>query len=127
MCSSIIYSFFFVEFCNQGKRLKIIEQERKARKFLLNEEDINVRDKIKRAYGILKYAHKISSEEAIRLLSDVRLGIDMEIIDGVDPRVLSDLMVLIRPAHLQKLEGRELSTIERDLKRAELIQYRLNM
>lgn len=31
-------------------------------------------------------------------------------------------MILIRPAHIQKMHGKELVTIERDIKRAELVQ-----
>ena len=106
---------------------QIIEQERQARKRLLDNQEIEVIDRIKRAYGTLKYAHIISINEALKLLSNVRLGIDMEIIEDVDPNVLSELMILIRPAHLQKNEGKELSPREIKVKRAELIQKRLNM
>ena len=103
---------------------QIIEQERNARQRLLKEQEVNVRDEIMRAYGILKYAYKISSEEALKLLSYVSLGIDMEIIDDVDSGMLNELMILIRPAHLQKNEGKALGTQKRDLKRAELIKER---
>lgn len=106
---------------------QIVGQERQARKLLLQEREGDVRDKIKRSYGILKYAYRISSEEAMRLLSDVKLGIDMGIIENVDQKVLSELLVLIRPAHLQKINGKELTASERDIKRAELIQTRLIM
>ncbi|MDI3548774.1 MAG: protein arginine kinase [Halanaerobiales bacterium] len=106
---------------------QIVSQERQARKLLLQEQEIEVKDRIKRSYGILKYAYRISSEEALKLLSNVKLGIDMGIIEDVDQGVLSELMVLIRPAHLQKIDGKELTAAERDIKRAELIQTRLNM
>lgn len=105
---------------------QIIEQERNARKGLLREQKINIYDRIMRSLGILKYAHKMSSEEATKLLSNVRLGIDMGIIEDVDPGVLSELIVLIRPAHLQKIEGEELTTEEKDVKRAELIHRRMD-
>lgn len=104
---------------------QIINQERQAREGLLKE--IKIKDGIRRSYGTLKYAYQISSEEAMRLLSYVKLGIDMGIIDDVDGKVLSELMILIRPAHIQKIHGKELDTIERDIKRAELIQTRLSM
>jgi protein arginine kinase len=106
---------------------QIVGQERQARKLLLQEREGDVRDRIKRSYGILKYAYRISSEEAMKLLSDVKLGIDMGIIENVDQKVLSELLVLIRPAHLQKINGKELTASERDIKRAELIQTRLIM
>ncbi|ACL68847.1 protein arginine kinase [Halothermothrix orenii] len=106
---------------------QIIEQERQARNLLLKEKEIEVRDRVNRSFGILSHAYQISSEEALRMLSNVKLGIDMGIITDVDTGVLSELMVLIRPAHLQKLEGKELTPTERDIKRAELIKTRLNM
>lgn len=99
---------------------EVINQERKAREAL--QKDIKVIDNIKRSYGILKYAHQLSSDEAMRLLSNVKLGIDMGIIDYVDDKVLRELMILIRPAHIQKMHGKELAALERDIKRAELIQ-----
>ena len=106
---------------------QIVEQERQARKSLLQNHEIEVIDRIKRSYGALKFAHIISNNEALELLSNVRLGIDMEIIKDVDPGVLSELMILIRPAHLQKNEGEELSPREINVKRAELIQQRLEI
>ncbi len=75
-----------------------------------------------RSYGILKYAHKLSGEEAMKLLSQVKLGMDMGIIEDIDPKVLSKLLILIRPAHLQKMEGKELDADIRDIKRATLIR-----
>lgn len=106
---------------------QIIEQEKKARESLRKKKKIDLYDRIKRSYGTLKYAYKISGEEAMELLSNVKLGIDMDIIDNVDKKVLSQLLVLIRSAHIQKVNGKELEAIERDIKRAELVQTRLSM
>ena len=106
---------------------KIIEQEKNARNNLMKNDEIKLKDKIKRSFGILKFAHTISSKEAMKLLSDVKLGIDMGIISDVDTRLLSKLIIMIRPYHLQKSVGNELSTQERDVIRAELIQCKLNM
>lgn len=104
---------------------QIIEEERNIREKLMKKQKIQVKDKIMRSYGILKYVQKIASDEAMELLSNVKLGIDMGIIDSLDSKVLSELLILIRPAHLQKSEGEELSSRERDIKRASLIRNRL--
>lgn len=106
---------------------QIIEEERNARSRLLQDEENTVRDKVMRAYGILKYAYKISSEEAMKLLSNISLGIDMGIIDDINPGILSELLILIRPAHLQKNVGKEISPEARDIKRASLIQDWINV
>ena len=82
-------------------------------------------DRIWRAYGTLRSAHIISSNETIELLSAIRLGIDMGIIKDINIPVINDLFILTQPAHLQKIEKRALDPAERDVKRAELIREKL--
>ena len=59
------------------------------------------------------------------LLSMVRLGVDMGLINDIDRRAVNELFILTQPAHLQKIEGRLLSSAQRDVKRANLIRRRL--
>ena len=106
---------------------QIINQERAARELLLKDSREALEDKVNRSYGVLRFARIMDSQEAINLLSAVRLGIDLGIIKGVDGKVLNELMVLTRPAYLQKLSGTELSPGERDVRRAALIRERLAM
>ena len=62
---------------------KIIEQERIARKYL-GKNQIELEDRVYRAFGILAYARKLSSDECKKLLSDVKLGTDLGIIKELD-------------------------------------------
>ncbi|KPK38057.1 MAG: ATP--guanido phosphotransferase [Omnitrophica WOR_2 bacterium SM23_29] len=101
---------------------QIIEQENAARSSLLANQRPLFEDMIWRAYGTLKSAHIITSNEAINLLSHVRLGMDLGIIKDIDRNMLNELLIQIQPAHLQKLQGKQLSTHERDVTRAELIR-----
>lgn len=109
----------------KGVARQIIDQERGARGYLLRETRKQLEDRVYRAYGILANARMITSEEALRLLSDVRLGIDTNLIPGIDRKIFNELMVLTRPAYLQKLMGRELSPPERDVERASFIRERV--
>jgi protein arginine kinase len=52
----------------------IIDYERKARDFLIQESHETLHDRVSRAYGILRTAQTISSEETMHLLSSVRMG-----------------------------------------------------
>ena len=61
---------------------KIIEQERLARKVLAKNQ-VDLEDRLYRSYGILTNARKISNEEMIKLMSGVRLGVDLGIIKEV--------------------------------------------
>ncbi|ADQ05116.1 ATP:guanido phosphotransferase [Caldicellulosiruptor owensensis OL] len=101
---------------------QIIEQEQQARLRLLSENRAFVEDKVYRAYGILKYARNISSNEALKLISDVRMGISMGIIKETTIDKLDVLLSLIQPAIIQDYFGREMTPDERDIKRAELIR-----
>lgn len=105
---------------------EVIGHERSARQRLLNDRAA-LEDRIWRSYGVLRYSRAITSQEAMQRLSDVRLGIDLGIIKGVDQRILKELLVLIRPAHLQSFMGRELSPAERDVHRAALIRERIRL
>jgi len=104
---------------------QIIGQERRVRETMLSEMRNQIEDKVGRAYGILLWSHMISSREAMQLLSDVRLGVELGLIKDVDRSVLNELLVAIRPGYLQKLAGRELDAEARDIKRAEVLKARL--
>ncbi|MCL5038664.1 MAG: protein arginine kinase [Firmicutes bacterium] len=108
-----------------GITRQIIGQERAAREILQREMHEQLEDRICRSYGILSNARIMSSEEAMRLWSDVRLGIDLEMVSGISPAVLNELLVAVRPNYLQKLSGKELNPFERDLRRAALIRGKL--
>ncbi|MDI3533738.1 MAG: protein arginine kinase [Thermosediminibacterales bacterium] len=109
----------------KGVTKQIIEHERSAREKLLKDAGIRLQDRVGRAYGILSNSYIISSQEAMELLSDVRLGIDLNLIKNLDSRILNEMMILIRPAYLQKFFGQELNEYERDIKRASLLRDRL--
>lgn len=100
---------------------KIIKQERQARK-ILAKDDIALEDLIYRSYGILSNCRKISSEEARELLSNIKLGTDLGILKELTDLKIQKLYLYTKPASLQKYLGKQYEAIERDIKRAEVIQ-----
>jgi len=104
---------------------RIIEYERKARAALLENNRDDLHDEVSRAMGILNTARKISSEETMHHLSKIRLGISLGLIDELDVNVINRLFLQSQPAHLQKLQGRALSTAERQARRASFLQHHL--
>ncbi|MGE5509204.1 MAG: protein arginine kinase [Chitinophagales bacterium] len=101
---------------------QVIEQERAAREALLTQARVAVDDRVHRAFGLLAHARRLDSQEALQLLSDVRLGVDAGLIKNLELRTLNSLLVAIRPAMLQLILGRELSAEERDVERASLVR-----
>ncbi|GLG02566.1 protein-arginine kinase [Alicyclobacillus hesperidum subsp. aegles] len=106
---------------------QLIEHERNARKALLARNRTQLEDRVSRSFGILAYARRIDTKETMERLSDVRLGIDLGIIQGVSAGILKELMVMTQPAFLQKYYHRELAATERDIRRAALIRERLRL
>ncbi|HEY5653509.1 MAG TPA: protein arginine kinase [Pontiella sp.] len=102
--------------------LELIDHENNARIRLMEERELVVEDHVARAFGILSNARLISSGEALDLLSTLRLGLDLGMIDQFSRRELDTLFISIQPAHLQKLEGKVLEPEERDIVRAEILR-----
>ncbi len=104
----------------------IIDYERQARDFLVRESHENLHDKVSRAYGILRTAQTISSEETMHLLSSVRMGVNLGLIKDVEIPTVNDLFIQTQPAHLQKLSGGELDSTDRNIERARYLRRHLN-
>jgi protein arginine kinase len=84
---------------------QIIENERMARKALIESNKVEFEDRIWRSLGILTHARKLDLKEFMSLLSQVRLGVDMGIIKHIDLAVLNELMIKCQPAHLESYAG----------------------
>jgi protein arginine kinase len=111
----------------RGVVLQLIEQERIARKSLHESSKVQLEDRVYRSYGILAHSRIIPSKEATKCLSDVRLGIDLDIINGVSRSILNELMILTQPGFLQQYAGQILDPEERDVRRATLIRERIKL
>jgi len=109
----------------QDVTLQIIQNERTARENLLKTKSIELEDKVFRSYGTLKQARLLSSNEAMQLISDVKLGVNLELIKEVSTEKLNELIAIIQPGYLQKYFKSELTGIERDIKRAQLVRESL--
>ncbi len=103
----------------------VIDYERRARDFLLRESSTDLEERVSSAYGVLRNAQTISSEETMHLLSSLRMGINMNFIDNIDLETLNKLFIHTQPAHLQKINGGELPTAERNSERAQYIRQLL--
>jgi protein arginine kinase len=103
----------------------MIDYERKARDFLIKEGHKDLHDRVSRAYGILCTAQTISSEETMMLLSSVRMGVNLGLIEELEIPTINQLFLHTQPAHLQKIRGIELDTADRNIERAMYLQRHL--
>ncbi len=105
---------------------RLIEYERRAREFLIEESKQDLHDNVSRALGILCTAKKISSEETMHYLSKVRMGVNLGLIGDIQIPTLNKLFIHTQPAHLQKLRGNKLSVTDRNIERAIYLQRHLS-
>lgn len=104
---------------------RITSYERMARKALVLESKEQLEDRIWRSYGMLKVARMLTSEEILQLLSQVRMGVNLGLINDIEIKTLNELFILTLPGHLQKLQGRELDSTQRNIIRASYVRKRL--
>jgi protein arginine kinase len=104
---------------------QVIAYERVARATLMEKRRRMLEDKVFRALGTLRSARLLTPEEAIGLLSDVRLGVVTGLITDVSQAIVNQLILLTQPAHLQVALGKELDQQQRREARADLVRQRL--
>lgn len=106
---------------------QIIAYEQQARQALLKQREAQLDDKVWRAWAILTNARVMGTDEVLQLLSHLRLGVNLGRIEHIDIRTINGLFLLTQPAHLQKLNQREMDAAERRIARAQLIRQRLGV
>jgi protein arginine kinase len=104
---------------------QILQYERRARQLLVKERKQAEQDRVARAIGTLGSATMITSEETMELLSTVRLGIQLHLIEDLPATTVNQLFIHTQAAHLQKLMGTPLDGEERNAARAKYLRNKL--
>ncbi len=111
--------------CVHKAAAKLHSEEVKVRGKVQQEEDSSFKDRISRAFGLLKNAYQIETEEALEALSLIKLGVELGWVKGIDNLMTNALFFHCRKGHLalsseeeeararsslfhQKLDGMEL-------------------
>jgi protein arginine kinase len=106
-----------------GKMVRqVIEYEEQARQLLMREVATIIEDKVWRAYGLLRYARTLSFDEAMNLLSGVRLGVGLGLIERISLYTLNKLLVYTQPTHLAVAEGLQMDDPELGARRARYVR-----
>lgn len=99
----------------------IVQEEEKERRRAIKKYKNEIWDKVYRAYGILKEARILDSIEALDLLSYVRLGIELDIIE-LDIKTIEEAVLLSRNAYVREQLDGETNIDKINLKRADIIR-----
>lgn len=104
---------------------QVVNQEYYFREKYMEKYKYELEDRVFRALGILRSAILIDIKESLKLISDVRMGIEMGIIKGVKKSDLNYLMINIQPSVIQMKNDTQLSERDKNLIRADLIRNKL--
>ncbi len=112
------------ELCDHLSRVvsHVVSREDEARRVLIRDAGYIIEDKLWRAYGTLRYARSLSVDEAMNLLSGVRLAVGLKLVSGLSVYTLNKLLVFSQLAHLSLAEGRSLTESEASLARARYVR-----
>lgn len=105
--------------------MQIAEKELNTREHIKKNNYDELEDDFYRSYGILTNARKINTEEAMRLLSLIKLGSEMGMIQMINEKDIYNLMIKIQPNNISNLTDEGMSVKERDKKRAEILRNEL--
>lgn len=102
---------------------QIAEKEKLTRKAVHEANGIEFEDNVYRSLGILKYAKKLNIKEFMALLSQVRLGVSMGIIEDISLTDIDRVMIIGQSANLHSYAEKhnKLGT-DLDIVRAEVVE-----
>ncbi|MCL1999531.1 MAG: protein arginine kinase [Turicibacter sp.] len=108
----------------QSVTKNIGDKESWLRAKMLERHRIDIENNIYRSYGILALSRKMAVKEAMDMLSEIRLGYAMEILDIPKPvKPLYQIMIEIQPGHITNYIGASSATeLEMDIARAEYLR-----
>ena len=104
---------------------EVMGHEARARDVLSRDAASLVEDRVWRAWALLRHARALSFEEALNLMSGVRLGVGMELLPGPPLATLNRLLVLAQDAHVARAAGTGLDDEALPVHRATLVRRML--
>ena len=99
----------------------IVNQERALRKYNA-ENNIEFVDKIYRSLGLLTYAKKLDQQEGEELISNIKVGVDLGLIDSINDSQIRQYMLYNKNANLQKALKNTYSEKDLQIERAKFLQ-----
>lgn len=86
-------------FYNYGK--EVIEMEKTARKECEYNKMSLIKDMVYRAFALSKYSLFMPVRESVEVISNIKLGKDLNLLNGIDDNILNALLYRIQDGHLE--------------------------
>lgn len=107
----------------KGIAAQIIREERAGREELCRNPHFE--DRVWRSLGILRTARLLRGDEFMSLISNLRVGVSLGMIEGISMDLIGGLIGDAQPATVMAMAGKEMEPAERDAARAEMVRTRL--
>lgn len=101
---------------------RIVMNERNVRARTLEKHPVKIKDKVFRSLGVLKYARQIGEEEAFEYLSNLRMGIDLGLYQGLGFKKMNEMMKKVQKYTVLNYKYDLKSYKEEDVIRADWIR-----
>ena len=101
---------------------RVVTYEKQAREQLMTRNKLALADKACRALAVLKNCRLITAQETVERLSDLRLGISLELVPRVEMEKLNWALIGSRTAHLEISAGNCLNGLEKTRARADWLR-----
>lgn len=105
--------------------LRLVERERAVREALYKNNKLDVEDIVYRSCGVLRYARRLNTREAMEHISNLKLGSGVGMFGEDQQAKLNSLLTDVQAASLEKRLGSELSEEQRDEARATIVREAL--
>ncbi|MAT80757.1 MAG: ATP--guanido phosphotransferase [Phycisphaerae bacterium] len=104
----------------------LVQFEQTARQVLLDKHRRSLEDRVFRAFGTLGTARMLKLDEAMKLLSRLRLGVCLDMLkdaaDTITLDTVNTLMLMVQPGHLRQHVGTQISPEDARGVRADLVR-----
>lgn len=100
----------------------VIEHERGVRDSLLHNNRLEVEDLVYRSLGVLRYARRLDTREAMEHLSNLKLGAGVGLLKKDAQQRLNKLLTDVQSASLEQRSGADMSEKQRDEARANVMR-----
>lgn len=105
--------------------LRICQAERDEEQRLYVKNEIATMDKARKSFGVLTNAVLLNYGEFMMHVARVKLGAMLGLIEIQNLFEIDDLIIKTRPSNLSEQYGKRLSSMDRDLFRAEIVRNKL--
>lgn len=103
---------------------RLMQQEREARQAMANGGVLALADRVGRALGIARGARLLDWNEALSVLSDLRLGVATGQLDQITYAAVDELQIVAQPAHIECRLGAAADDAAINAARADLFRKR---